>query len=336
MNGYGTSSLFGQDIAAGAWTKAGFSLFLLVSFCGGAAISSVCTEVGRRRRWESIYVLPIAIEALLLTLFALSVEIHNSREVTTGLGLYLTTGFASLAMGLQNATISHISGGSVRTTHVTGVLTDLGVEVVQLLWKIREDGSELTDHVAHRRLTVRRIALLGSVIASFILGAYLGTWAHQQFLRWAMFPPAAFLGWLIYQDITKPIAEIQPASLVGIMGDDLPPALQVFRLQKDTDRHGRTHRMPNLLNWSERLASNTQVVVLDLGEVRQLDANAALELRAVLVQFASRGRQLVIAGVSQEQFRQLTSVGEGDLLSGGSLCPDLELAIARGLSFLHD
>src|SRR3954452_1591078 len=73
----GTSSILGRDLSEGSWEKAGFAALLLVTFCAGAAISGFCTELGRRRRWESIYVLPIAVEAFLLALFALSVEIHN-------------------------------------------------------------------------------------------------------------------------------------------------------------------------------------------------------------------------------------------------------------------
>ncbi len=40
-------------------------------------------------------------------------------------------------MGLQNATITKISGAVIRTTHLTGVTTDLGIETVQYLMPSR-------------------------------------------------------------------------------------------------------------------------------------------------------------------------------------------------------
>jgi len=173
-------------------------------------------------------------------------------------------------------------------------------------------------------------------VGSFALGAGLGTLAFDLAPRWSMIPPVAFLLWIIGQDIRIPICEIEPSELVG--GDTglvLPAALAVFHLRKDRGRRGRVHRLPDLLRWCERLPEVIRIVILDLGDVTVLDDNAALELRALMKQAQGRGRRLVISGMSGAQYRAMREAGAGDVLDPTNVCPDLELAIARGLSLLQ-
>lgn len=339
----GTVSQWGRDWVEGRWGLTVFTSFLLATFLAGAMISALCTETGRRRGWESIYVLPMAIQAGLLAAFALGVEAHDSRQVEAGTMLYLMTGLASMAMGLQNATITRISGGVVRTTHMTGVFTDLGLESVQFLYWLRDRNRDSPPlparaliHSVRTHPTAMRLALLGSVVGSFALGAGLGAAAFEFSPRWAMFPPVVFLLWIILQDVRTPICEIEPSDLVeGEHGLDLPSAVAVYHLRKDRDRRGKVHRLPDLLRWCERLPLSVRIVILDLGDVTSLDSNAALELRALMKQSAARGRRLLISGISGEQYRAIRQAGAGDTLDPTNVCPDLELAIARGLSLLE-
>lgn len=342
----GTVSQWGRDLMDARWAAAGFMTFLLITFLTGAALSGLCTETGRRRGWESMYVLPVAIQAALLAAFALGVEVHEAREFSPGPTLYLMVGLASLAMGLQNATITRISGGVVRTTHMTGVFTDLGLEGVQFLYWLRDrrkDSPPLPPRSLVRSMrahpTARRLALLGSVAGSFALGAGLGALAHEKVTHWSMFPPVLFLLWIILQDLRTPICEIEPSVLVkgeDGKGDgmDIPAALAVYHLRKDKDRQGKVHRLPDLLRWCERLPAHKRVVVLDLGDVTELDDNAALELRALVQLSRARGRELVISGMNGAQYHAMVQAGAGDVLDPTIVCPDLELAIARGLMFL--
>lgn len=337
----GTTSDLGKGVAVGSWDLAGFSLFLLVTFFLGAALSGFATEIGRRRAWESIYVLPMAIEAVLLALFGLGVELHEQGSIERGWPLFLMTGTASLAMGLQNATITRISNGVVRTTHVTGVLTDLGLEAAQMcLWlrdrrvNVPPGRAQALVHSVTHHPTARRLALLASIIGSFALGAGLGAAAFAYIPRLAMVPPVLFLAWIVYQDVTRPIAEIEPSDLVGNGGLGLDPRLAVYHLRRDAERQGVLHRMPNLLAWMERLPASAEAVVLDLEHVSQIDANSVLELRAALTRMREQGRHLILAGLNHEQVDQLRRAGAGDALDPREVCPDLELAIARGLNLL--
>jgi uncharacterized membrane protein YoaK (UPF0700 family) len=332
----GITSNLGREVVAGDWRLALFSAAVLFFFFIGAAVSGFATEWGRRHAWESIYVIPIAIQALLLLAFAILLE-FGGRDAPAG--VFAMIALAAAAMGLQNATITRISSGAVRTTHVTGVLTDLGHETVQFLYWFHDRRRNIppAPPAAARGLmfsiyshpTARRLALLLSIIGSFALGAGLGTLAYTRLPRFSMFPPVAFLVWIIFQDIIRPIAEIEPSSLLK-KGDGLPESLAVYHLRKDHDRQGHVHRMPNLLAWSDRLPPPVRVVILDLGEVSVLDDNALMELRELVSRFRADGRQLILAGVTGAQFTHLVALAS-DLFSTHNLCSDLDLAIARGM-----
>jgi uncharacterized membrane protein YoaK (UPF0700 family)/anti-anti-sigma regulatory factor len=328
----GTTSDLGRGVANGTWNLAGFALYLLATFLVGAAASGLTTELARRRGWESIYVLPMAIEALLLSGFAFGVELIEDGTPARGMWLYVMTGLASAAMGLQNATITRISSGVVRTTHVTGVITDLGIEIALLwywLWDKRGVRGIRTEPVA------RRLVLLASIMGSFALGAGLGATLHEHLPRLAMFPPVLFLAWIIYIDVRRPIAEIEPSELLAQPGLGLPRELAVFHLRKDHDRIGKVHRIPNLTAWAERLPAGIRVVILDLEDVKQIDRNSAMELRAALKRLGQQQCRLVIAGLNGEQYEQLKRAGAGEMLDPLSVCPDLELAIAQGIVLLE-
>lgn len=336
----GTTSDLGQWVVRGVWDRAGFAIFLLVTFLSGAILSGAVIEWGRRRAWESIYVLPMALETSMLALFALGVETHNAARIESGWMLYAMTGTASMAMGLQNATITRISSGVVRTTHVTGVLTDLGTELASLAASLWSDRSKRRSGASNasawqqlrEHATARRVLLLASIMGSFALGAALGTLAFESWPRLAMVPPVAFLLWTIYQDVAHPIAEIEPSDLVEDWGLDLPPEAAVFHIRRDPSRRGHVHRFPNMLAWIDRLPPKVRVVVLDLDIVTQLDHDAAMELQATLRTMRAQGRRLLIAGLSDAQVQELREAGVSELLDPSVVCQDLELAIARAVS----
>jgi MFS superfamily sulfate permease-like transporter len=116
----------------------------------------------------------------------------------------------------------------------------------------------------------------------------------------------------------------------------LPPELAVFHVRRDTRRKGRTHRLPNLLAWVDRLPDAVRVVVLDLDQVAVLDDNAAMELRAAVNHLTQHGRRLVLAGITPQQYTQLDRAGVVALLDPLSICADVDLAVARGVSLLDE
>ncbi|MGE3107218.1 MAG: DUF1275 family protein [Phycisphaerales bacterium] len=336
------------------WDLALLSAFVLGTFFLGAVLSGVLSELGRRRAWESIYVLPVAAEAALLAMFAIGVEMHDATTLNTGPEVWWMMGVASAAMGLQNATITRISSGVVRTTHMTGIVTDLGIEVAHALFGEKRAGVDAGESAetdrgpvgsagaiarlmrsVRRHESARRLALLSGILVLFVLGAALGTLGHAWMPRLVMFPPVFFLLLVIYQDLSRPIAEIDPSELEN---EDLglPESVLVMRLRSDRQRRGRVQRLPNLMMWSDRLAAHTRVVILDLTGVSELDGYAGYELGALLKRFALEQRRLILAGLTPAQYERLRRGGAGESLHPGVVCADLELALARGLMLAQD
>ena len=83
-----------------------------------------------------------------------------------GWGDYLLISALALAMGIQNASITSASGAIVRTTHLTGITTDLGIGLVRLLTK---STPEITKANERKASTMR-----AGIILAFILGSMIG------------------------------------------------------------------------------------------------------------------------------------------------------------------
>ncbi len=97
----------------------------------------------------------------------------------------------ALAMGIQNGLVTRLSGAVVRTTHLTGVVTDLGIETARWLrfWRRR------TQH----RPPLPRLVLLLLIFTGFSTGALTGAFAAVAIGRAAMFFPAvAVAGCALY------------------------------------------------------------------------------------------------------------------------------------------
>jgi uncharacterized membrane protein YoaK (UPF0700 family) len=216
----GHASQLGQAAAGGDWSLALFVGAILVAFFLGAVLSACATEIARWRGVRSVYVVPAALELALLAVFAELVRLHDPAQVESGAMLWWMTMVASIAMGLQNATITRISGGVVRTTHLTGVLTDLGLESVRRAMErlAMRAGKSQRDAAAHSGADEAarwRLLLLASIFGAFVFGSACGVFAFQAFAHWSMIPPMALLGWVIAVDIRRPIA----AASEGVASD---------------------------------------------------------------------------------------------------------------------
>jgi uncharacterized membrane protein YoaK (UPF0700 family) len=139
----------------------------LLSFLMGAAVSAILINWGRRRRLRSIYATPLAIEAVLLLCFGL---LGSNLEHHRMLFLHVTVSMLCFVMGLQNAMITKISRAEIRTTHVTGLVTDVGIELGKMFyWNARPVAGEGAVQADRQKL-----ALLGSLLLSFIAGGLAG------------------------------------------------------------------------------------------------------------------------------------------------------------------
>lgn len=127
----GIVSSVADHLVLGEVTLALAGLAALFSFMAGAMTTAWFVNWGLRRHLRSAYGLPLLLEAVLLLIFGLFGAAIN---FSAGLLVPLTVLVLCFIMGLQNAVITKISKAEIRTTHVTGLVTDLGIELGKLLY----------------------------------------------------------------------------------------------------------------------------------------------------------------------------------------------------------
>ena len=144
------------------------ALGAVLAFMSGAAVCAILVNWGRQHRLHSVYALPLLLEAALLFPFGLMGAI--TLTWSTPFAVPLTVLLLAFMMGLQNAVASKTSGGSIRTTHMTGNITDLGMELGKLLYWNRR-GGHAASAVHHNR---PRMVTAGGLIGMFVVGGTVG------------------------------------------------------------------------------------------------------------------------------------------------------------------
>lgn len=97
------------------------------------------------------------------------------------------------AMGLQNALVTKISQSVVRTTHLTGLFTDLGIELSQLFFH----KGVVVKNKLHKSIFLKLV-----IIACFFVGGVLGGFLYLHFgLKTLLFPATLLLFALWYDHL---------------------------------------------------------------------------------------------------------------------------------------
>jgi uncharacterized membrane protein YoaK (UPF0700 family) len=193
----GIVSSMADNVALGTYDLVLVGVGALFSFVAGAVCSTVMVNLARERQLNSEYASPLLLEAVLLLCFgvlgAWLAEVH-------GLFVPLTVMLLCFIMGLQNAVITKLSGAVIRTTHITGVVTDIGIELGQLL-------------IRSRQFNTAHLGTLVRLLLSFFIGGVVGALGFNQ------------LGYIS----TVPLALVL-VSLAGVPAmDDLRDLLRAWR-----------------------------------------------------------------------------------------------------------
>ena len=161
----GVVSSVADNLVLGQITLALAGLLALVAFMGGAMTTAWMVNWALRRKLQSAYARPLLLESALLLVFGL---FGTGINFFAGLFLPLTVLVLCFIMGLQNAVITKISNSEIRTTHITGLVTDLGIELGKMLYVNRLH--QATPVVANRH----KLRLHSKLIGSFFVGGLLG------------------------------------------------------------------------------------------------------------------------------------------------------------------
>lgn len=154
----GHFAYFSEEIALQRYSFALASLLYIFAFFFGAFVSNLLIEIFIRRNASFSYVLPMTLEIFLLSSIALLGMAYYDTRLIACILLF--------AMGLQNALVTKVSNSVVRTTHLTGLFTDLGIELSQLFFQ--------RNNKLNFKKLMQSIGLKLSIILCFFSGCLLG------------------------------------------------------------------------------------------------------------------------------------------------------------------
>ena len=174
----GVVAAMSDDLATGRVRLFAIGVVSVASFFCGAVLTTLLIRMARKRRMTSEYALPLMMEALLLALFG-AVGARGP-----GWNLMAAIAFLCFAMGLQNAVITKLSDAIIRTTHVTGMVTDSGILVGRWIMSriFREQRMKVAD--------VRSLRLLASLVLLFFVGGVAGALGFER-VGWEFLLPLA-------------------------------------------------------------------------------------------------------------------------------------------------
>ena len=184
----GHVAIFAQKLALGDIATAKVIGLWMFMFWLGAFLSSfIVNNLFHDRQYS--YVIPILTEIAILLLVASDGHYFNDNVGETE----VFAGSLLFAMGMQNALVSMISGSVVRTTHLTGMFTDLGIEMAAILKKEAPDRSVLKEKI--------RLRLI--IISFFFLGGIVGGYLYSTLQYYTFYIPAFLLVVALFYDVFR-------------------------------------------------------------------------------------------------------------------------------------
>ncbi len=143
-----------------------FYFIYIFSFLFGAFFSNFIIEITEKVTDRYIYIIPVLTEVVILTVIALvrfEFIITNPNLIACAM---------LFAMGLQNSLVTTISNSVVRTTHLTGLFTDLGIEISQLFFfKSTEQKTKLVSSIKLRMIIITTF-FIGGIIAGLLFSSF--------------------------------------------------------------------------------------------------------------------------------------------------------------------
>ena len=186
----GHFAYFAEEVTKHDYQAAIVFLIYTLFFLAGSFTSNFLAELVSQKKSDLFHVAPIIIEIAILIslgLFGMQSNFYLFDGKWTAFGLLF-------AMGIQNSLVTKISQSTVRTTHLTGLFTDLGIELSQLFFYKKPE---------ERKALKSSIYLRLSIIFFFFLGCFLGGFAYGFLMLKTLFIAVLFLFIALYYDYIR-------------------------------------------------------------------------------------------------------------------------------------
>ncbi|BFO67298.1 DUF1275 domain-containing protein [Chryseobacterium sp. S0630] len=183
----GHFAFFSEEILLSHYSEALTYLVFIMCFLGGAFCSSFMVEFSSGRSMFRPHLIPLITEILILGF----VGISDDETLKLSISPYTIAGLLLFAMGAQNSLVTRVSQSVVRTTHLTGLFTDLGIELSKLFFKEREN---------EKRQLKKNITLKLVIIACFFSGCIIGGLGYSTIRLKTLMVTAGLLFFVIRYD----------------------------------------------------------------------------------------------------------------------------------------
>lgn len=164
----GIVSAMADNLALGSLPLVVAGLAAFSSFLVGSASTAFLARWARRHHLESQLAMPLLVEAFLLTIFGVTGHVFEGHSALGTVTLLCFT------MGLQNAIVTNVAGTVVRTTHLTGMVTNLGIKLGRMLYSFANHES------AANSVQMVKLTLLSSLVTLFFMGGVTGAVGYKQ------------------------------------------------------------------------------------------------------------------------------------------------------------
>ena len=156
------------------------SMLAVAAFVAGAGFSTILIHWARTRSERRQYAWPLAVQGVFMACFAWG-GIFSSE-----IGRLFSLACLCFIMGMQNATITKISGARIRTTHATGMVTDIGIELGRAVFGLVRPACRV-------RCDTARLRILLQLVAAFVVGGVVGAIGYGQIGFFFSLPLAGIL-----------------------------------------------------------------------------------------------------------------------------------------------
>lgn len=133
-------------------------LLYVLSFFVGSFFSSFLVEWISRKDINYVYIIPTAIECAIIA----AIAFYGDALINSYPDIIICS--LLFAMGLQNSLVTSISDSVVRTTHLTGLFTDLGIELSQLFFYFDNNVRTVLISTIKLRLTIISFFFIGGIV----------------------------------------------------------------------------------------------------------------------------------------------------------------------------
>lgn len=186
----GHFAFFAEEIMKRDYATALTFLIFTLFFLMGSFISNFLTELVQQEKPDLSHIVPMALEIIVL----FSVGFWGTQSELLLLEGKVIAFALLFAMGIQNSLVTKVSKSIVRTTHLTGLFTDLGIELSQLFfYKKPEETKQLKTN----------IYLKIAIITFFFLGCFIGGYIYLQLELKTLFVAVFFLLIALFYDAIR-------------------------------------------------------------------------------------------------------------------------------------